>query len=85
MKMRWEIHRSCIHPSKNRFQSLFLAANREIVVSLLGYNPKPKPGSALRCISRTPGIRRLAPLVSWDGIPRPPRGSRESYFSLPDS
>mgnify|MGYP003362010434 CR=1 FL=1 len=28
MKMRWEIHRSCIHPS--RFQSLFLAANREM-------------------------------------------------------
>lgn len=34
MKMRWEIHRSCIHPSKNLFQSLFLAANREVVVSL---------------------------------------------------
>lgn len=38
MKMRWEIHRSCIHPSKNLFQSLFLAANanREVVVSLSG-------------------------------------------------
>jgi len=46
---------------------------------------KPKPGSAWRCISRTPRIRRLAPWVSWDWIPRPPRGSRESYFSLPDS
>lgn len=34
MKMRWEIHRSCIHLSKNLFQSLFLAANREVVVSL---------------------------------------------------
>lgn len=46
---------------------------------------KPKPGSALRCISRTLRIRRLAPWVSWDWIPRPPGGSRESDFSLPDS
>lgn len=64
MKMRWEIHRSCIHPSKNRFQSLFLAANREIVVSLLGYTPKPKPGSALRCISRTVEVNSLVQILT---------------------
>lgn len=51
MKMRWEIHRSSIHLSKNRIQSMFLAANREVVVSLSIWGPKP--GSALRCFSRT--------------------------------
>jgi len=43
MKMQWEIHRSCIHPSKNRFQSLFLAANREVWFPLWGITQNLDP------------------------------------------
>lgn len=81
--MRWEIHRSCIHLSKNLFQSLFLAANREVVVSLfflITQNLDPLYDVLVEPL----GYDAL--LLEYHGInPTPSRGSRESYFSLPGS